>query len=989
MLNLSAYAGEQVQLEFRFDTMDEKNNMYLGWFIDDLAVYGEVMQHDIAVTELAIDEYVPLSLQDVAVRVSNIGASGENNIEVNLTQDGGLVDQKTIPFLASEDNTTMTLSWTPPGEGTYEICVETTPVIGETVLWNNQQCAMVNATALNVTKVAILRSYGTQGQGPIETWDYLNLHWDNYGVEPIVIDYTSLDIYPMSYQDIKATGADVLVLSGSGYYYVPPIGRELADSETMAIEKYVTEGYGFVTIGTAFNILVPNNNDLAHLVGIVDQGYDRVTATEIEVESACASHSIFDKVPSNFTTGFDRTMTPLNNATWTDNDLDGGQYCAFSRGANLSAIVVHKGAVMVSFAADVTPTEAEYQLLYNTFTWSRYEAKEYDVRVSDLTAPRFTRPSFPANITSVVTNLGKQLLPTVQVDLKIDGTPVDTKTLFNMPHGEHIDVYFTWVPSLAGTYQVCIFADIIGFTDEDMSNNEECTSVEVTENPPVQVYVLDSYGTDFAHETPWDYLNANWINHGQIPVYIDYDRFNKEAIHYEELVNSQADVLLISSSRHGNFTNPIGANYSFSTQELEAIVKYIEDGHGIIATGLTFDSQFLSQHGFYLGPLFGMNSSVTYSNITGQNDLQVIDPSENHPLFFKIPNNYATGDGTTLTPGYPGPVIWEAKHLEGGQYKAFTTPIQWGTVIAHEHENYSAVYITNFVEFASNDNDRQLLYNAMIWGRTGAKPPINLWIYKSGDSLRLEWVEPVTTKVEGYRIYKAVSVNGFDLSTPYDVIPYGTSQWIDPQVDAGIDPSNYFYLVRSYDSKGNEEQNLNKVGKFIKQLYKGTNEISIGFELQNPSTVTAFESVDGLYKSVEAYDPYTCTWNAWTPTGGTLVNIDRSMGLRVRMRSDGVLINVGRVTSTSIDLPEVTACINWNFVGYPSFETRSLPGVLDDWGMAGKYDLVLFFDPTRKKGKWRFFDPKDPNGASLKELSPGMGIWIQVNQAGVWEIRGD
>jgi hypothetical protein len=43
MLNLSAYAGEQVQLEFRFDTMDEKNNMYLGWFIDDLAVYGEVM----------------------------------------------------------------------------------------------------------------------------------------------------------------------------------------------------------------------------------------------------------------------------------------------------------------------------------------------------------------------------------------------------------------------------------------------------------------------------------------------------------------------------------------------------------------------------------------------------------------------------------------------------------------------------------------------------------------------------------------------------------------------------------------------------------------------------------------------------------------------------------------------------------------------------------------------------------------------------------
>jgi hypothetical protein len=38
--NLSAYAGRHVKLEFRFDTIDRHNNLFLGWFIDDVALYG-------------------------------------------------------------------------------------------------------------------------------------------------------------------------------------------------------------------------------------------------------------------------------------------------------------------------------------------------------------------------------------------------------------------------------------------------------------------------------------------------------------------------------------------------------------------------------------------------------------------------------------------------------------------------------------------------------------------------------------------------------------------------------------------------------------------------------------------------------------------------------------------------------------------------------------------------------------------------------------
>ncbi|MCK4442951.1 MAG: hypothetical protein KAW09_00295, partial [Thermoplasmata archaeon] len=198
-LNLSDYAGKEVQLEFRFDTMDEKGNIFLGWFVDDLTVYGEILDHDIAVTELNIADYVTLTQQNITARVSNIGANDENNIKVNLTQDGAVVDQKIISFLASGDTTMATLTWTPPAEGIYEICVESAAVPGESVLWNNKQCKFVTATSQTYTKILILRSYATQADGPKALWDHLNANWGNYGTDPVQIDYTSLNLYPITY----------------------------------------------------------------------------------------------------------------------------------------------------------------------------------------------------------------------------------------------------------------------------------------------------------------------------------------------------------------------------------------------------------------------------------------------------------------------------------------------------------------------------------------------------------------------------------------------------------------------------------------------------------------------------------------------------------------------------------------------------------------------------------------------------------------------
>ena len=996
-LNLSDYAGLQVKLEFRFDTMDDRNNLFIGWMIDDLAVYGELLGHDIAVTELSVPDFVPLEPQNISARVSNIGGLDESNIEVNLNVDGALADQQILPFLGTGDTTKVYFNWTPPGEGLYEICIESTPVTGETIIWNNYQCKYVNATSQPFTKVAILRSYGTQAQGPKVTWDYLNAHWSDYGLAPISIDYQSLNTYPITYDAIAATDADVLVLSGSGYYYREPIGTELDDLEMDAIEKWVRSGRGFVTIGTAFHMNVSNNNYLTDLVGIADQAYYHNDTPDVQIYANCTSHPIFANVSNPFGNAFIRTMTPANDHSWDWDDLAGGQMCARS-GDGRGGIVIHKGAVMISIAADVMPNDDERQLLYNSFVWSRYDIFDYDVKV-DMNSPRFIRPTDIALVSSIVSNIGAKDLPTVQVDLKVDGSVVDTQMVSDLLHMEENYVNFTWVPPSLGTYQICIFADIIGFTDEDPTNNEECMPLEVTDDMPVQVYVLDSWGTDFADEAPWDLLNANWPRYGSARLYINYTRFNKERITYQELVDSYADVLLISTSRSGNMNDPAAGGYYFSYSERRAIRRYVQEGNALIGTGLTLDSEHLEEHGRMLGPLFGLKSGNYYYYKTGVHNLRVIDPAENHPLFNEIPSEYDTANGMTLTPGLfiinrpptPNqyfPLNWTDERLGGGEYKAMSYPNNNATVIVNDAGNYKAVYITNFVEKNSNANDIQLLYNAMVWSWVIA-PPTDLWIYKEMSTLRLEWNGSASARVQGYNIYRATSVNGFDFNVTYDTVPVGMDQWTDPQPDAGVDANNYFYVVRAYDERDIEEQNLNKVGKFVKQLYKGTNEISIGFELKDHSTSIAFESVNGLYKSVEAFDAQTCVWYVWTPTGGSLTEIDRTMGLKVTMKSDGSLINVGRVKDTNIVLHDVGACANWNFVGYPSFVMWPLPEVLDDGGMAGKYDLVLWYDPMDKKQHWKWFDPNDPGGSPLKELKPGMGIWMHVIQAGVWEVKGD
>lgn len=1002
-VNLSAYAGSSVQLELRFDTVDAMNNLWLGWFVDDLVVYGKLLAHDIAVTASTAPPVAspPGDPLFVEARYSNIGSSDETNIGTRLTVDNSTVDTGTIASILSGSYSIESLTWASMTLGIHWICMEADPVPGETELWNNKDCRVVTVSDVPAHYIYVVRSQGTSTQTAKDTWNYLNANWNSFGSDQVIIDYVSLDMSGLDYATISGQSPkpDTLVISSSAGHIdgVTPPGGQFTDVETAAIEQYTLEGHGLILTGTVFSEKIPNNNDLTGLVGITDQTYLRdEPVTTIDIETWCAGNPLVQGVSDPFTLPFNSTMTPTDTS-WAAGDISTGDYCARSPGQE-AAIVINKGVYMMSFAAERTPNNDVYQLLYNAMVNAQYQVFDHDVKAENIIAPNYARVGYPVNVSANIKNIGKNS-ENVDVKLLVNTVQQDSTAIFLAAAGGSQKVTLQYTPSSEGDDNVCMRADIVGFIDEDLGNNEVCTVVKARNNPPVQVFVLDSWGTDNGVLAPWADLNSNWATYGTTPVFIDWTTFNKENLQYQEFVDMNADVLLISSSFSGTLgENPVLDGHYFSTSEMTAIKNFVNDGHGLIVTGGTFDINTLPLHAIQLGPLMGMDGTAQYMVTYNVKDMEVQNPAQNHPLFYNILTNYNTRNGTSLTPGFfmTGPEPWAPAHLTGGTYGALQTPPTgpYGAVIAHEPGTYNTVYISNFVERLSNTDDKQLLYNAMVWARSSVKAPSNLQIelWNGNNDLRLTWTENPSTGLVGYNIYRANTVDTFTFGVPLVTgLPAGTTEYID--LGTGIlDGNNYYYIVRAYDSNGNEEMNMNMVGKFIISLYPKTNEISLPFVQQTTTTSVVFSQLTGKFNKIEAFDAQMGVWKTWTPTGGTLTDVDHKMGLRVTMKPGAGtvdFISVGRVSAmTDIDLYHDLVSDYWNFVGFPRHLNTPLPDALDNYGMAGKYDLVLWYDPLDKKQHWKWFNPNDPSGSPLTELRPGMGIWVHTTQVGIWSLPG-
>jgi outer membrane protein assembly factor BamB len=406
-------------------------------------------QHDLVVF-LEAPTFLEVSTSIlVNATVHNYGLKNETNVELRLLINNTIVNYTLIPELLTNSSYTLSYTWTPTIEANYNIIAYAPPVPGEEFIINNVASKYVYVGFR--VKAVVLDSWGTDFPDFTSTWDTLNTYWNQFGKKMIYIDYTGLNKENITYQDIAATGADVLIISSA---YDPNSGWEFTDLEIEAIRQYVYEGHGLIITGLTFCYYVPNNNKLAPLVGLNKTiVYDFYSWTDY-MNLLEPTHPLFKNIPNPYP-AYKYTSIP-SDGNWSSNELAGGTYLAVGTYLE-SAIVVYNGLVYISPMVEYYPTNYDLQLLYNAITWSKYGL--HDIAITNVTTSKtVVGQDYSLNINVTVTNKG-EFTETFNVTLYVNTTAIEIKQV-TLTNGASTTITYTWNTTgfAKGNYTIWAYA---------------------------------------------------------------------------------------------------------------------------------------------------------------------------------------------------------------------------------------------------------------------------------------------------------------------------------------------------------------------------------------------------------------------------------------------------------------------------------------------------------------------------------------------------
>ncbi len=549
--------------------------------------------HELIAYGWATPPYVkPGASGTVNATILNFGENSETDVAVQLLANGTVMGSTLIGFLASGRSTSVGFTWSPTGQGSYNVTLYVVPVPGETSLENNVLWKYIYVGFL--VKAVVLHSAGNIAGDIIANWEVLNNEWYMFGATVVSIDYTTLNKENITYEDIAATEADVLIISCASDPYE---GWQFTDSEIEAIKQYVLEGHGLIVTSGTFYYGVPNNNKLAALLGLNETIRWGVTGTDL-LHLINTTHPVFTNVPNPLVFPQVGTTLPYDGR-WDSNELVGGKYLALGHYQE-SAIVTFKGLVYISPLLEIIPPYYHHhlQLLYNAILWSRYQKPQHELVVS-LETPAVLKPGKSALLNVTVSNEGLSDETNVELQLFINGGVANSTTIPLLFAGNSCTINHLWIPSTEGIYNITAYAPPV-FGEDDMSNNLKSLRVLVT---ALSVAL-------FQNSNPWDYAsNQEALDRYGLP-YVVYgsNDFGKVDL-------STFTKVVISSDQDQSFYNGMDVYR-------EWFENYVSNG-GILEI-------HAADHGWHGGGWAGLlPGGLQWTGYYGQNVI-VVDPT--HPL---------------------------------------------------------------------------------------------------------------------------------------------------------------------------------------------------------------------------------------------------------------------------------------------------------------------------------------------------------------------
>ncbi|MBI2912720.1 MAG: hypothetical protein HYY03_02230 [Chloroflexi bacterium] len=245
--------------------------------------------------------------------------------------------------------------------------------------------------------------------------------------------------------------------------------------------------------------------------------------------------------------------------------------------------------------------------------------------------------------------------------------------------------------------------------------------------------------------------------------------------------------------------------------------------------------------------------------------------------------------------------------------------------------------------------------------------------------------------------------------------PDGGASWVPIEVDtpasefsfdvASLEPSQQgmFRVLASDGLKTTEETTPPvKVGasEASIDLVAGWNLISLPVVPEDPASAMVLASIAGKFNSAWAYQAAgaqagaqtdgrmagaaAATWLSYDPAVppflNTLTAIDVTMGVWVNMKEAATLT----VTGTPPGTTEIAIAQGWNFIGYPSGQTKPVADVLS--GLT--YNSAWAYDPSLSPSPWQSYDPNVPPFLNtLQNFTPGRGYALNAPGPGTVTVQ--
>jgi len=652
--------------------------------------------HELIAYSLTTPPYVePNSTGIISATVLNFGENDEMDLVINLYANDTVVASTVIPYLASGNSTLVALTWNAMIKGLYNVTLYIVPALGETNLANNVLSNYVFVG--HPVKAVVLHSYGNIDESSITNWQALNNEWYQFGEKMVYIDYATLNKDAISYDDIAATKADVLIISCA---FDPYAGWEFTDSEVAAIEQYVHEGHGLIATAGTLYYSAPNNNKLAPLFGLNETIEWSATYTDL-LHLLNATHPFFTNVPNPLVFPDIATNLPYDGR-WSQNELQGGKYLALGHFQE-SAIVTFRGLVFISPWLEIVPPYYHHhlQLLYNAIVYSKYQKPQHDL-VASLQCPNHLKPGDSVVVNAIVANMGLNNETNVNLSLRINDVEMGSLTVPKLGVGESANLSYLWRP-IKGAYTVSVCAlPVPGETDT--YNNIRSQRVVVTY--PAVIGFIETHGESL-HS---DDLKTYYRNMGHTVVSI-YSQLASEML-------NDFDILIVGEDWYGN---------SWMPSEISAVKDFIDSGRSLVAIGdeLTYPvQQIFSEYGIsytgqwpYNGPSGNLNRSHPIMSGVGR----IYAPDPVNSLRIRSPGCWLASDSSnTYTliacAESSGHVVFMSDDFAMSVYNEdnevmFANLVAWMTV-SRDHDIAVSLESSSFLEPSTS-----ILLNATVQNR--------------------------------------------------------------------------------------------------------------------------------------------------------------------------------------------------------------------------------------------------------------------------------